>query len=511
MGLDFHAYNLIPKLYRAGLSGPGRRAMRLAVASAGTDAGRLGRLVRMVEQLPAMAMDAGLTRDLAAVTGPARAAALVLCAVAARGRGDHLDWARHAEAALAADPRNPHAALQAAASRVAGGDVAGGAAVLRGAGLDPPLGPSNEVLRGRTLWTCGDRDGAALVFRRLAKARPADVPLRLKLFGLALEGGRPDEASALLDDILSATGGEMDCLVQVEAMAAASGALDPALNARWTRTAADLRAALPAPGTSAALAAARAELERLRAAYRPLLAARPPRVAILCPIHRPSDLDNLLAQLRRQTYPDAVACLIVNNTRGIDAEAVRARWDGPMPLEVRDIGASPNVGYALNRGVQETPADFYVRFDADCLYFGNHVADLAGIALATGSQMVGKASFMRLWAGWDLLQVEAPGNSFRPYGDADWVGGAATGFARAVWEKAPYHEDFRLGEDTAFARAAHRNGFRLLLVDPFNHVTIRSADPADHTFGISNLHMASARKSCGSLGRAADIPRFVEV
>ncbi len=212
-----------------------------------------------------------------------------------------------------------------------------------------------------------------------------------------------------------------------------------------------------------------------------------PAVALICPIHRSENLPTALSQLARQRDVDGTAVLAINNTTGIDADAVRATWRGAIPLQVIDIGAQPNVGAALNAAIAATDAPFLIRMDSDCHYGPRYAADMIDHAVDQGAGVVLKRAKFRYWQQSGLTDLEEPGKAFCWAGPQDSGGGSALGFHRAVWQAVPFCDRTRISEDVAFIRQTVRGGHGVYMVDPFNHLSIRDADTDAHTYNVGDL------------------------
>jgi len=220
--------------------------------------------------------------------------------------------------------------------------------------------------------------------------------------------------------------------------------------------------------------------------------AAAPLVSILCPIHRAEDRPNLLRQIARQRYPRLEAIVIVNGP-GIDPAALRAEL-ARMALvrgEALECPAAMPLAAVLNAGTRAARGDYICRFDADDLYLDRYVANTVRFMRAQQADICGKADlFIRMEAlGCTLLRSD-PGRpySIRP-GGLRHGSGSSTFVRRAVAEAVPHDETVLLGEDVQFYMGAQARGFDMVCAPPFDHIVIRQADKARHTWKVADLEL----------------------
>jgi hypothetical protein len=88
------------------------------------------------------------------------------------------------------------------------------------------------------------------------------------------------------------------------------------------------------------------------------------------------------------------------------------------------------------------------------------------------------------------------------------LSGSAMIFKKKVFEQVRFGDTLRVGEDTAFLKAAVKKSFRLYAADRFNYIVMRRADMRTHTWQVSDdEHLAH----CRIIGEIEDYKGFVRV
>ncbi len=221
-----------------------------------------------------------------------------------------------------------------------------------------------------------------------------------------------------------------------------------------------------------------------------------PRVSFICPLHRPTDLANLAAQVARQTLSDAEAVVAVHSAQ-ISAADIRARWTAGGPLKILDCDQLPTLGAVLKAAVDASAGDLIMKIDADDAYLPNYASDMRLSLIYTGADIVVKKSKFRYYTGRDALFLGKFDWIDRPANRGNISGGSAICGWKRVFDQVPFDEDLRLSEDVNFLGRSLAHGSKIYFVDPFNHVAQRSPMRSAHSWQIDDLLMPFMdRKQC---------------
>lgn len=194
--------------------------------------------------------------------------------------------------------------------------------------------------------------------------------------------------------------------------------------------------------------------------------------SIIIPLYnRPQEIDELLATLAVQTYPQFEVLIIEDGSSLTAKDIVEGYAD---KLDIRYFfKKNEGQGFARNFGFEQAKGDYFVIFDSDCLiphdyleivkdYLYDHDLD------AYGGPDAAHESFtpVQKAISYGMTSVFTTGGI---RGNKKHVGqfhprSFNMGVSREVWEKAGGFKITRLGEDIEYSIRIHQNGFKIGLI-----------------------------------------------
>ncbi|MEU8267471.1 hypothetical protein AB0B89_09905 [Sphaerisporangium sp. NPDC049002] len=183
-----------------------------------------------------------------------------------------------------------------------------------------------------------------------------------------------------------------------------------------------------------------------------------------------TELDHLLAQLRRQAHAPGQLVIVAE---GLDAavveKAARAVYGGEVV--VRDTGSPVTRGAALDRALRLADGDLVAVLDPRDLYGEHHLADLARYFSAVEAEILGKASFYAHIPATGATLLRRPGaeHRFLP----ELAGGTLLGRRQTLVDLgiADVSEEW----DDVLMRQCRTDGIRVYSADRYSYVCVRGA------------------------------------
>jgi spore maturation protein CgeB len=210
-----------------------------------------------------------------------------------------------------------------------------------------------------------------------------------------------------------------------------------------------------------------------------------PGVSAIVPTRRPEQLDHVLRTLGRQTHRELQVVLVTHGweaPRDVECQARRAGLERVVVLPA-DSGLT--LGACLNLGVDAADGELVAKFDDDNLYFPHYLTDLVRALDFSAAQVAGKwAHHVHLEAsGANLLRFEEHEHRYTRL-----VQGGTLLLRRDLAARLRF-EDLPRRVDTTFLEKVRADGGRIYSSDRFNFVSVRRADPAEHTWTISDAEL----------------------
>jgi hypothetical protein len=241
--------------------------------------------------------------------------------------------------------------------------------------------------------------------------------------------------------------------------------------------------------------------EVLRQAGLPVTRSEPGKVSVLAATNRPHQLDHLLTQVARQTYPALQLVLVLHGFPAADAVAdaeARARAAGITDVVVRTAPAETNLGACLNIALDASDGAYVAKLDDDNYYGPEFLSDLVDAFTYTDAKIVGK------WAHYVHLEAtEATVLRFArlEHRYVDKVQGGTI-----VADAALAHEvrfgDLPRGVDTDFLARSKARGALVYSADRYNFVSVRRGSPGAHTWQINDAELLARSSQVAFYGPA---------
>lgn len=363
--------------------------------------------------------------------------------------------------------------------------------------LDPlmsnPDDPPDAVIeRAAQLNMLGDHEAALGEWERARVLAPDSMRVTCDLAGTLLIRDALDRAAEIVQDA-TRQGPPLPWPVAaaVELSKGYRRHGDKAKARTWEKRAAALKSSTWQERAEAVLGQAGQRLNEIRAtpAATRIRENAPDRVTLMCPIHRPDDLDNALLQLGRQTYPNTEVVIALHRME-IGAADVESRWSSPRPLRIVRCEDEEYISQVQMTCLAASEGDIVVEIDADDIYLPNYTTDMVTTMAHFGADVLGKRGHFRYYEASDGLYLHSPHSVLCP---ADRPGTGPTICARRdVANAVGFDARYKHGQDLDFYRRAIVGGYRVFHGDPFNHVVMRRTDTAIHTWQKSDIQGISA-------------------
>ena len=218
-----------------------------------------------------------------------------------------------------------------------------------------------------------------------------------------------------------------------------------------------------------------------------------PSVDVICVSNRPGQLEQVIANITRQTYP-AMRFLFVTNSDDFDRGVVERAIAEVPNATVLHLPENLTLGECLNAAIDAGDGDFFAKIDDDDLYGPHYLSDMMLATRFASASVYGKASFHAYTEVSDATVVRHGGQEFCPVPQV--MGGTMLVRRRDV--RGIRFETLPSGADSAFQRACRDAGLTIFSTDRFNYLMTRRRDPGDHTWRISEEDFLLNTRRIGS-------------
>jgi len=226
-----------------------------------------------------------------------------------------------------------------------------------------------------------------------------------------------------------------------------------------------------------------------------------PSVSAVVATRRPGQLDHVLRTLGRQTHRELQVVLVTHGWEPPRDLEARARRAGLERVVVLPADADRTLGACLNLGVAAADGELVAKIDDDNLYLPHYLTDLGRALDFSAAEVAGKwAHHVHLEAsGANLLRFEAHEHRY-----TELVQGGTLLLRRDLAAGLRF-EDLPRRVDTTFLEKVRADGGRIYSADRFNFVSVRRADPAAHTWPISDAELLGRSSRLLSHGDPTDL------
>ncbi|WP_167880330.1 glycosyltransferase family A protein [Nocardioides guangzhouensis] len=234
----------------------------------------------------------------------------------------------------------------------------------------------------------------------------------------------------------------------------------------------------------------------------------PPRsraVSAVVPTRRAHEIDNVLANVGRQSHRDTELVLVLH---GLDVDhadlRARARDAGVPGLVLVEAAPTLTLGACMNLGVDAAGGDLVAKMDDDNHYGTHYLTDLVASVDTSGAGIVGKAAHYVWLRANDAVVLR--------YADAEHsyqrrVQGGSMLFDGEVVRRLRF-SDIPRAVDSDILDRAIAQGVKIWSADRFNYVSVRGDDRTAHTWQVADDQFLTAT---GRLAFFGDPRTHVEV
>lgn len=212
-----------------------------------------------------------------------------------------------------------------------------------------------------------------------------------------------------------------------------------------------------------------------------------PLASIIVPTSTTERLPDCVSLFDRLDYPNKE--LIILFKGGPAASEIAPHIAGRKDIRVLHLPRNEDDGAGMKAGISAAHGEYWFKMDIDDRYGDRYVSDMMLHLSAYDADVVGKPPRYYSFAGEPLIYDGAPPNTpelcvLPPEelgrGKICLDGNSLAG-KKAVGPYARFSDTPHATPDTAFALQLGRTDLEVLILDPLNLVTVRGADPDDHT------------------------------
>ncbi|MBK0399008.1 glycosyltransferase [Limibaculum sp. M0105] len=213
---------------------------------------------------------------------------------------------------------------------------------------------------------------------------------------------------------------------------------------------------------------------------------RSPRVSVIAPIHRASDLGNLCRSVSRQTWRNLEVIVVPNGE--LFGSNLMNSFECPLHVDLKVVHSDDRqIGKILNKAADLASGELVMRFDSDDIYLDNYVESSVRSMEFLNADVIGRSSYFVYIEELNMIFRHRPQPYFRDWKvSGPFAAGCSLCFKREVFDDVRFLETVSLGEDTAFCRNVFMRGWKCYDVDPFNFVVMRRQEKSRHTWNAGD-------------------------
>ncbi len=211
-----------------------------------------------------------------------------------------------------------------------------------------------------------------------------------------------------------------------------------------------------------------------------------PQIDVMVATKRPERLEEVMANLGRQTYPNLRLFLVAH---GVDLDKARvagaAAEFGVNLADVSYVAETTVLGDVFNIGFAGTESEIIAKIDDDDFYGPEYFWDLYSALDFSGAEVAGK------WAHYVYLEgIDSLIYRFKKYENrfTDVVAISTLLMRRSVLDLEQFPA-MPYGSGSVFLRALGQHGVRVFAADRWNYLYVRGQDGGGNTFPISDMKM----------------------
>ena len=214
-----------------------------------------------------------------------------------------------------------------------------------------------------------------------------------------------------------------------------------------------------------------------------------PTISAVVPTNRTHELDNVLANLGRQTHPAVELVLVLHGLDVDDADLRRRATEaGVQHLSIVHADADLTLGACMNLGVDAASGRYVAKMDDDNIYGPHYLADLLSAFATTDAGIVGK------WAHYVWLR--STGAVVLRYPDSEnryerRIQGGSMLFDGDVVRRIRF-SDIPRAVDSDILDRSMAEDVRIYSADRYSYVSVRGSDRHSHTWTVSDSTFLTA-------------------
>lgn len=200
---------------------------------------------------------------------------------------------------------------------------------------------------------------------------------------------------------------------------------------------------------------------------------------ITCTI-REENLDNVIDNYKRQTYPNKELIIIINKDDIDIAKYIeKAKYD--KSIRVYKVYEEVTLGECLNIGTYNANYDYLTKFDDDDYYAPNYLKEIMEGFEKSNARVLGKQTFMIYFEKSRILFKKLR----KSHQFTNFVTGSTLSWTRELWNEIKFR-DIPHDIDDMFCLDCYEKGFESYSIGCSNHLAIRHQDKSEHTWTDSD-------------------------